>query len=155
MSNFFTHAYLMDLKGVKSFTILYSLPYCVQDKKVVLTRTKLGRIIQSANILLSKLTIVLYAIRIIYKFRTSVVTTTQMLLFAGWSTLIGCNFIFRLEHFKKKEETVLLLNRMHFFEKQQIAQGNNALFQYPITKTNREIQRTVNIPIQISLLKQA
>jgi len=145
MSNFFTYAYLMDLKGVKYFSILYSLPYCVEDQKVVLTRTKLGKAVQNANILLSKVMIVFYAIRIIYKCKTSVLTTTQMLLFAMWSTLIGYNFIYRLEHFKKKEETVLLLNQMHYLEKQQIAKGNNALLQYPITKTIRKMNQGTDI----------
>jgi len=125
MSNFFTHAYLMDLKGVRSSTILYSLPYCVCNKKVALTRTRLGKIVQNANIVLTKLMMAVYTIRILHKFKTSVLTTTQMLLFAGWSTLIGCTYIHKLDLFQKQEEIVLLLNRMHFFEKQQIAQGKN------------------------------
>jgi len=125
MNNFFTHAYLMDLKGVKSCTILYTLPYCVYDKKVVLTRTKLGRIVQKSNLLLTKLMVAVYTIRIIHKFKTSVLTPAQMLLFADWSTLIACTFVHKLDCFRKKKEIVLLLNRMHFFEKLQIAQGIN------------------------------
>jgi len=123
-NTFFSHAYLMDIKQLDICTKLHCLPFHVDDNnKVVLTNSKISKLIEGFNVLLSTVMISVFYTRMIYNVKTTELKVTQMLLYAGWSTLITCNYIFKLNYFKRGHENVLLFNAMHELEKEQIYKG--------------------------------
>jgi len=125
--NFFTHAHLMAIKQIRSCTILNCLPFKVQDNKIVLTESKFSKTMEKVNLILSTIMISIFFIKLAYKMKTTELKITQMLLYAGWSTLISCNYLFKLQYFDKKQESVLLYNGMHELERRQIKKGFHLL----------------------------
>jgi len=122
-NNFFTHAHIMAIKQINSCTLLHCLPFKVQHKKVVLTSSKFSKVMEKANLIISTIMISIFFLKLAYKLKTTELKITQMLLYAGWSTLILCNYVFKLQYFDKKKETVLLYNGMVDLEKQHMKQG--------------------------------
>jgi len=129
-NNFLTHAHKMAIKQINSCTLLHCLPFQVKNKKVVLTETKFSKTMEKANLLISTIMISIFFLKLVYKLKTAELKITQMLLYAGWSTLILCNYIFKLQYFNKMQETVLMYNGMVELEKQQIKQGFFKSFSY-------------------------
>jgi len=123
-NNFFTHAHKMEIKQINSCTLLHCLPFQVKNKKVVLTETKFSKTMEKANLLISTILLSIFFLKLVYKAKTAELKITQMLLYAGWSTLILCNYIFKLQYFSldfqckevlegwEIEETVLAV--LHF-----------------------------------------
>jgi len=125
---FFIPAYQADLRLIRSYSIFNALPFHVHNNEVKLTKNTVSKFMEKANLLFSALMCGIYCIRVVVKALTTKMDITQILLYVGWTTLISCVLIFKLEYFKKRKETVLLFNGLHDLERKHIAKGTKCKY---------------------------